>query len=406
MLRLSKNNISKFFFTILLLIFWGRDHLISYAKTFLLKLPYVYLIADYIIPCAMALCFFAALPFMAKAISYKDILFMLVVGLAYCLNLLIYKDTRNYLTELGWTFWISIFPVYFIGVGMDSEDSLPFLYKLSILNIWLLMIITLLFGTPMSEERSLYQGAMGRAYNLLPHIMMVCIYVLDRPNVVNVSTFALSSVYLLTCGTRGAVLCLFSFIVLFVLLQKPIRKNIAMYIAMLFVMILILRFYREILLGMRVLAREIGMSERIINKLLSGSFFVSSGRNTLRSTVVNGIFENPVLGYGIAGDRALIGIYVHNLLLEMLVSFGVILGAMLFVSLVILLVMGYRRASSKQAQKLILLLFCTVIIKLFMSSTYLEEELFFLLLGICVNQIRNGSDSRGIEKLEPMTPEK
>lgn len=373
---------------ILLLLFWGRDHLLSYAKTVLLKLPFVYLIADYIIPFIIVICIFIALPYMAKAISYKDILFVLSIAIVYCLNLLIHRETHDYLLELSLTFWTTIFPIYFIGLRMDAEDSLPMLYKVSMLNIWMLMLVTFLFGTPMSEERSLYQGAMGRAYNLLPNVMLVCIYAFDKPNVWNISTFAVSSVYLLTCGTRGAMLCLFVFIILFVLFQKPIRKNKALYCVILSLMILILVFYQEILLGMKLLAEEIGMSQRTINKLLSGAFLTSNGRNVLQAKVIEGILDNPVLGYGIAGDRKLVGIYVHNIFLEMLASYGVILGVVLIISTFVILVAGYRRSHTKEAQKFILLLFCATIIKLCLSSTYLQEELFFLMLGVCVNQIR------------------
>ena len=130
------------------------------------------------------------------------------------------------------------------------------------------------------------------------------------------------------------------------------------------------------------------MSERSINKLLSGKFFVSEGRDVLKDTVMEGILKKPLLGYGIAGDRTLIGIYVHNIVLELLVSYGIPVGICLTGVIGFLIWRGYCRADTDQGKNLILLLACAVMIKLMMSGTYLQEELFFLLLGACVGQMR------------------
>ena len=389
MLKIRKTICSKDFFTLLLLLFWGRDHLLGYAETVMKKIPLVNIVAQWVIPFIVVVCIAAALPYMVKSISYKDVIFVLCVGLAYCLNLLIYKSTHKYLREIGTALWTTVLPVYFIGLCMDVKESGKMLYRLSMLNVWLLMFVSLVLGDPMSDTRSLYEGAMGRAYNMLPQVLVICIFVFEKPNVWNISTLVVSSIYLFTCGTRGAVLCLFVFIIAYVLFRKPVKKHIALYCVVLLVMAVILIFYRPILLGLKFIAVELGMSDRTINKMLSGAFFTSTGRDTLKNVVVKGILARPVLGYGIAGDRTLVGIYVHNLALEFLASYGVILGSILLMALAVVIIMGYRKAQNSETKAFILMLCCAVILKLFMSSTYLQEELFFLLLGLCIRQIRN-----------------
>jgi len=95
------------------------------------------------------------------------------------------------------------------------------------------------------------------------------------------------------------------------------------------------------------------------------------------------------LGYGIAGDRALVSSYSHNLLLELLVSFGIPAGSVVFVCIVVIILNGYKKAADRQIKDLVLMLFCSSFVKLLVSSSYLLEPLFFLLMGVCVKQMRN-----------------
>lgn len=394
MLKVRKTINAKDFFTILLFLFWGRDHFWRHVRTVLERIPFVNEIAEMIIPALTVICILGAFPYMVKAVSYKDILFLVTIGIAFCLNLLIYKDTYSYIIGLLPTFWITVFPVYFIGLRLDPEEDLKKLYQFSLLNIWLLILITLLLGDPMSEERSLYQGAMGRAYSLLPQLLMVSIYFLKKPNLWNTVTFIAGMIYLFFCGTRGAMICFFAFLAFYILLRKPLRKNLVLYFVGIVLVSVVLVFYEPLLLWLQDVVGKLGMSQRTIMKLLSGDFLTSDSRNRIQAQVIEGVLDRPAFGYGIAGDRALVGTYSHNIALEYLASYGIVLGGLLFVLTLFLIFGGYKRAASSQAKELILALSCSAFLKLFISSTYLEEQLFFLLLGVCAAQFRKKAEEK------------
>jgi hypothetical protein len=133
---------------------------------------------------------------------------------------------------------------------------------------------------------------------------------------------------------------------------------------------------------------SLGMSTRFFDLLSVNELFVSYGREWRAEAVLSGIKENWFLGYGLAGDRILIGDYVHNIVLEFWASFGVIFGTTLFVILLYILVRGMRTGKNQDEKVFILILICCGFLKLFISGTYLDEANFFLLIGLCVFEIR------------------
>lgn len=388
MIRIPRVITSKDGYKLLLILFWGQNFLCSYVRAVFLRLPLISLFADAIIPALSLLCFLVALPYIKERIAGSDLLFFLIAALVYCVNLLIYPETREYLLEIAPKFWLSVFPLFFLGLRLDPEEDLSLLYYVSLINIWLHFVYVLVFGEGFSQEQSLYAGSMGRAYMVLPQLQVIFIFVIRKTNFMNLLTMVLGSVYLFTCGTRGAIVCLFVFIFLCVAAYDFNKKKLLLYIFTAMAMLMILLFYDAILIWMRTVAIGMGMSERIFNYLQSGQFFISNSRNLLAENIVKAIVEKPVLGYGIAGDREHLGVYSHNLYLELMASFGVVQGTMLLAGLVFLIVRAYLKSKNRWTQEWILLLVCAVFLKLFLSSSYLLEGLFFLMLGVCISQNR------------------
>ncbi len=388
MLKIPTKITSRDFYKLLLVLFWGKNFVSVYLRAVFLRLPVISQFADYIIPCITLICGLFAFPYIAKRLSGKDILFALVVMTAYMLNLLIYRQNYDYLMEIAPEFWLSVFPVLFLGLRLDPKEDVQLLYYVSLINIWLHFVYILVFGEDLSQEQSLYSGSMSRAYNLLPQLLMVSLVTFQKPNIWNIATLTMGSVYLFSCGTRGAILCLFAFVLIYFISRTSGRQRLILYVLMAIAMVLLLMFYDGILLWMRSVASALGMSERIFNAIQSESFFVSDSRVILAKQAMEAIAARPVLGYGIAGDRGVLGVYAHNIFLELLVSFGLVQGIILFLYLIQLVARAYFKAQGKWGKELVLMLLCSAFLKLFISSSYLLEPLFFLMLGVCTNQIR------------------
>ena len=149
--------------------------------------------------------------------------------------------------------------------------------------------------------------------------------------------------------------------------------------------------YDAVILWMYKNAQKFGLSIRIFDKLLSGTQLGSSGRDHLTEQLLVSIREHSLLGTGLCSDRMIIGIYAHNLLIELWVEFGLIIGTVLLLALVITLWRGYINSSSKVEKGMIITMLCASFFKMFLSGSYIDEGPLFLLVGLCVGVIRKNS---------------
>lgn len=153
-----------------------------------------------------------------------------------------------------------------------------------------------------------------------------------------------------------------------------------------------------ILYALSDLLGQFGGSGRFLAKISqTGSLFTSVGRDSLYPTVVGLISESPIFGYGIGNDRVeiasslgstnIFGYYPHNIFLEIILQFGIPLGTILLVALVILLIRAFRLVQGFEREWL--LIFVTLgFMPLLFSSSYLDSPLFFALLAAAVNVFR------------------
>ncbi|MFI3303758.1 MAG: O-antigen ligase family protein [Rikenellaceae bacterium] len=174
-------------------------------------------------------------------------------------------------------------------------------------------------------------------------------------------------------GSRGAVLifvayCLYDAFV--------VGRRYTLLVAMLTV-VLIPRFVSY--LG------EVGVTSRTLKLLESGAIVgYDSGRSVIYGDVVDLILEHPLGGVGIFGERALLGHYAHNIILEILVQWGVPIGVVILSLLLYWVVATY--ANSNDNRRVILILFSMAsFIQLFVSSSYLTNLNFALFLGVLLN---------------------
>lgn len=152
-------------------------------------------------------------------------------------------------------------------------------------------------------------------------------------------------------------------------------------------------FFDRLLILLYNISLKLGLSIRIFAKFFEGDFFVSSSRNRIIEVLFEKISEKPVLGYGIAGDRTLVGGYSHNLAVELWVSFGIIIGTILLGVLFFICIKALIKSRKNNVDNMaILLLICCGLINLFLSGSYLSAPYLFLLIGLCISVIRKSKN--------------
>ena len=210
---------------------------------------------------------------------------------------------------------------------------------------------------------------MSFSYGLL--LPMVSLY--SHRNKYSVLASFLLFIFVVAIGSRGAAVVFALYIFMdIVLFNKKYIPLIALLVLGIIVSIPIFLNYLD----------ELGVSSRTLMLLLSGEINQDSGRSEVYELVLTPLLQNPILGLGLWGDRYYIdGFYCHNIILEILLNFGLIIGPLIIIVFVYKFIVTYIRSSSASKQ-ILLKYFISCILPLFLSNSYLIAPIFGISMGI------------------------
>lgn len=369
---------------IIIALAWSRTCLAVYCRVAISKLLLNNdTIASVIMGCMIVLliCFYC---YRTKIeLRYQDFGIYAVFVAIYVVFMLQSTTAGTYLREHAVQFLLTYAPLFLVGILINKE-RIEFLRKISILTILAYFLYSLLFGTAIEYEN------MDDAYMLLPHLCLLLYSFVSKRKKLDLLLFIFGAVLVIFFGARGPVLFLFVFALIVLLLCAPRgwEKSLII-VGVAGAAIAFFIFFEPVLLALKDVAIRLGLSSRVFDQMLNNMFFSTDTRESIMTSIINAIKEKPLFGYGMAGDRNVVRVYAHNLFLEFLVSYGVIIGGALSVALVTLLVIGIRRATSQEERLFLLLLICSNgFLKLMISGSYLREPYFYLMVGVCVGIIR------------------
>lgn len=230
--------------------------------------------------------------------------------------------------------------------------------------------------------------------------MLLCTCLLFGDGLLNGKTWEtilglFGAVFIALVGARGAFACVILFLILatWVSYKKREGKNYV------FVLLFLLLMSGVAFLSNKVsLLREDGsLTSRVLNSFESKSFFESEGREEINEVLVASIKDHPILGLGLYGDRIAGAkrdfhiIYAHNILIEMLCSFGIVIGSLFFI---ILLSQLCKTINSGRISPYYIL-FISIIpggfLQLFFSGSFLIEISFWVICGMLLNNFHSSS---------------
>ena len=199
------------------------------------------------------------------------------------------------------------------------------------------------------------------------------------------------SACILACGARGAVVSLLLFLCVLcfsTINRKMSRRSILLIVVQVVLLLICVFFFERIVAFVISFFEQNGIESRFLNSLVNGSLFEGSGRENISDAIIRSIKNNP-FGYGFFGDRYAtlhFGIgkvyYAHNLILELLCDFGIVVGLLILLGFTfrLLKIMYYNRGS--YINKTIVVLLPYGVFQLMFSSSYLECAPFFMIVGI------------------------
>lgn len=380
---------------------WIYETIIRYGKVILGRVPIVGRILYEYLPVGVIIVFcLASLPFFARQIRWKDVVFTLAALLISLITIIINSPVNAAFEERYFSaFMTHCFPCYFLGLALANkiEDRLlTNLYILSVASIFISTFSIIRNGLGLIAE---WSANMYLPYVMLPHALLSLWYVFKKISPWRLIPAVISFLYIVLMGNRGSLICYFVFLSIIILrkyMNTKSRKLIFPTIALISIIVLLLfsNVYNIITDALYRFALQNGFSVRIFLTMKSDSgISLDSGRLAIYKEVLS-LISNNLLGYGLASDVYFIGGYSHNIILELLLEFGLFITVMVIGFIIYYIIKSYRNNKHNNDFNVVLwMLFCVSLVKLMVSGTYLTEPYFFLFIGFIVGGTRNTSNN-------------
>ncbi|OUP66985.1 hypothetical protein B5F13_01095 [Drancourtella sp. An177] len=262
----------------------------------------------------------------------------------------------------------------------DFELCLNKLY----ISAWPVSLILLIVS--IKQQFSIYDYNMPLSYALLLQVMIFVDRYINKRKIYDLLISIVLFVFILVGGARGPILCFGVYVILLLLFSKSIsKKNKILFIALIiFLGTAFLLNMDSILKALIELFEKKGISSRSLYYIYNRNFS-DSGRSAIYNDYIQKALDGPVVGYGTGGGW-INYIYPHNIFVEFILSYGIILGLMISFAYVWILVRGLK-IKNVHIQRLALI-FIAYGSSLLISNSFILEPMFFVMLPLCLAETR------------------
>lgn len=282
---------------------------------------------------------------------------------------------------------------YYLTIGVSGIliGSLKFSYKYffnyGIILSWINFLI--LFLVPFTYLYNEDVNYMRFGYTLLPSVLFSFVFMIKNyKNIGAISLFVLSFSEMLVFGSRGAFLTFTLFSLFFIFFTPIFRKKVKVFFSFAIIFLVVnLKFTLNYILEY---AESQSIYSYAIIKYLSlfkGSTLslTSSGRDEIYQTALSRIVQSPFFGNPLNSSYIDTGsTYYHNIFLDILVNFGVIIFSLFILYLIFTI---YRASQIKNYYFLsgFLIVFFVAMGRLLVSSSMWQRPEFWILMGLCIS---------------------
>lgn len=374
----------------IVLVAWSMFPLGTYIISAISKFPIIGTFSIFVAPAFFVIMAALSYKSITQRIKFGDVLFYILVALVFVFSTT--SSVSQYVIPYAEGLLLIALPTFFVGLLLDVERLQRPMYIASVLcMISQFAYIFIYSQSSATSTLSITEENMYASYQLLPHALFVTWCTLRKFNIFGLFLSFAGFLVIIAFGARGPLVCYFFFLSIYLIFIVGLIKKRWVRIAIIVFAISIIFFLDNILVLLNEALSSHGVNTRIVDLFMQDEFIQNDStleRRYLADATLKDISEHLFLGRGMAGDRyASGGGYCHNFVLEIWASYGVFLGTVLILSLLVLYVKALIRGNDNE-KSLLLLLISSGFIKLFMSGTYIEEGLFFMAIGYSLNILR------------------
>ena len=294
---------------------------------------------------------------------------LLLIFFLYVTTLAFWPQNQQYMFGDLWdAVYNPLYRIVFLGVPLFYLPSLiddsEYLYNVFCKFAWVNLFIGVLafFWQVLGAQHDFEY--MTFSYNILFSSCLCFVEARRKGSLVLTVFSVVGLVSAFVIGSRGSMLSVLLFAFLYAVMNvnnvSPFKLLFSRAI-LAFVAIFVLSSFNDILSATIDVFDSIGFESRTFEKILEDTVFEDSSRSEIINVVTESIWKSPIFGNGLFGDRHAIALsgraatYTHNILLELLCHFGVLVGGILCI---LYIYYSIKTLFTKQGNKWDLLYLC------------------------------------------------
>lgn len=312
--------------------------------------------------------------------------YVFFVGI-FLYNYLFFGQNLEFLKDIIFPFFFTCLPSLLYSYSVrDIKVFKDVMENISRIVFILGLLISILVFT---NKMSLGSYSMSLSYYmLLPAIIYLNNSFKDK-KAMYINIFILSMLIILILGARGPLMCIGIFTLLYMITNKSKLnyKTLFQFFGSSLFFILVFINLNKMIMYLYNFLINLGLNSRTLLLILTDELSSSRSRNNLYIEIIELIKENPIFGIGIGGDRYYTGMYSHNIFIEILSGFGVIVGILV---MLLLLLFCYKviKLKNKDDNNLMIIWISIGLVPLLVSGSYLTDFKFWIFLGLGLNNIK------------------
>lgn len=316
-----------------------------------------------------------------------DFFYLMGFYLVFLFNYIFFSTTRSEMISQG----MIIVYIFFIPYGifafkniMRWDNFFVYLYKYAKLAI-ISGGIMLLF-LPYDK----YLGYMDYSYSLLPAVCSAYYYqtkgqkkIVSKKSYTPMFIFVVGLIEMAAFGARSGVLYALLFVATLEILRKDILIQKKVLICGIIAVISVIGiFYLDNILYL-IAKLPYFENSYLVRSFLRGKLFNTDTRQVIWQNCFERLATMGLSISGFFGDRAYCGsVYPHNIILEILMSWGWIIGGIIIIYLLLMIVQGLLKKGTERDVCIYIVLAC--LSRFFMSGTYIREGKFWITLFVLI----------------------
>ena len=325
----------------------------------------------FVIPLLYAI-FHSSIRKLIRLAIFTTALFVILI-----MTFVLFRQNIKFILMYALTMIYAIFGFYIVSVfkSFNEFEKAFYIGNLSLFFFWQITILT---GNLVLEAGGDYSMTFGMSI-LLPSIYFLLKYSKEK-NVYQLLISIVSVCEILLYANKSALITyVFYFGVILFFSASSVKQKIKRFLILL---ILVFMVYKTYVPFCKLLLAS-GFNSRTIRSLVNGTTIshslVQEGRVDLYKSAFSLIMKHPLLGYGVRGDFATMGIYPHNFILELIMNFGIPIALTLIIFYIYSVLHSLKNTDYRPY---IILLLVYVFTILLVSLSYWNMMQFWMLIGV------------------------